>query len=120
MARKPQNTTWHKTKRYYESRGYAVVKTEYRDPFTRFVTHDLLGCIDCLALKPNEVIAIQYTSQSNHADRRKKILSLQSAGEPIAHWLTVLPLHIVSFKPDSDDPRIEILGKWSDDIFTTG
>lgn len=113
-------STWQKTKRFYEQRGYTLVKTEHRDAFAKFVTHDLLECIDALALKEGEVIALQYTNAGNHANHRNKINALIAAGKPIKYWLSALPLHLISFTPESEDPRIEILGKWGDEIFKTG
>jgi hypothetical protein len=120
MPKSKTLNTWQKTKKYYEARGYVLVKTEHRDAFAKFVTHDLLECIDALALKDGEVIGLQYTNAGNHANHRNKINALIAAGKPIKHWLSVLPLHLISFTPESEEPRIEILGKWADEIFTTG
>lgn len=87
--------------------GYQVVTTEHRDPFTRYVTHDLLECIDELAIGHNQVIGIQSTSASNHAARRNKITALINDNKPIRGWLAKCELWIISWYNDKDTPRIE-------------
>jgi hypothetical protein len=120
MPKQKTLNTWQKTKKYYEARGYTLVATEFRGVRQRFRKHDLLGCIDCLALKEGEVIGVQFTDNTSHGKHRTKIEALVTEGKPIKYWLSALPLHLISFTPDSEDPRIEILGKWCDEIFTTG
>jgi hypothetical protein len=65
------------TRRWLEAQGYLVGKTEYWNSFT-CRRHDLWGWCDMLAIKPNEITAVQSTSYSNIAARRNKIKSLDS------------------------------------------
>jgi hypothetical protein len=58
--------------------GYMAAVTERFNSFTKR-RHDLFEFIDILAVKQNEVIGVQTTSQSNVGARIKKICALQSA-----------------------------------------
>ena len=40
---------------------------------TKFLKRDLFNCIDILALKGGETLAVQVTSHSNHANRATKV-----------------------------------------------
>lgn len=51
--------------------GYRVHITEH---YSRGLKHDLFGFCDILALRENEVLAVQVTSGSNVAARVKKIM----------------------------------------------
>jgi hypothetical protein len=50
--------------------GYECFITEH---FARGLRHDLFGWCDFLALKPDEVVAVQVTSRSNVSARVEKI-----------------------------------------------
>jgi hypothetical protein len=64
-------------------RGYAVEKVEQRLTFRGFITRDLFGCIDLIAVRRGEIVGVQTTSRSNLAARRTKAL-----GSPgLAAWL---------------------------------
>jgi hypothetical protein len=55
-------------------RGYAVEKVEQRLTFKGFITRDLFGCIDLIAVRRGEIVGVQTTSRSNLAARRAKAL----------------------------------------------
>ncbi len=59
-------------------RGYMVAITEKWNPFAK-IRQDLFGFIDLLAIRGNEVLAVQTTSGTNVAARVAKIVSLQAA-----------------------------------------
>lgn len=59
-------------------RGWRVDVVERR--LGSFVTKDLFGFIDLLAIKDEEVLAVQTTSSSNVAARVKKIGSVDLEG----------------------------------------
>lgn len=40
---------------------------------TKLLKRDLFNCIDILALRGNETLAVQVTSHSNHANRATKV-----------------------------------------------
>ena len=63
---------------YLRKAGWLAEVTERWNPHAR-IRRDLFGFCDVLAIKGNEVMAIQATSQSNVTARIKKILSLPSA-----------------------------------------
>ncbi len=64
-------------------RGWTAQVVERRIPKS-FVTLDLFGCIDIIALTPSGIVGIQATSGSNHASRVTK-----SIAEPkLRDWLT--------------------------------
>jgi hypothetical protein len=54
--------------------GYLAEKVEQRLPRV-YVTRDLFGIIDVLAVRPGEVLGVQCTSGSNAAARVKKALA---------------------------------------------
>ena len=73
-------------------RGYVAEKVEQRLTFRGYVTRDLFGCIDLLAVRPGEIVGIQTTSRSNLASRRTKSLGcpglvafLQGGGRFVLH-----------------------------------
>jgi hypothetical protein len=61
-----------KTMDLYESRGYAVERTERYDAALKR-RFDLFGCVDAVALGRGETVAIQATSWDNVSARRKKM-----------------------------------------------
>lgn len=58
---------------FLRSQGFLVAVVEKYNHHAK-VTQDLFGVIDILAIRKNETLAIQTTSGSNLASRRKKIL----------------------------------------------
>lgn len=70
---------------YLRAKGFLVAVVEKYNHHAK-VTQDLFGVIDILAIRKNETLAIQTTSASNLASRRKKLLShenlplIQAAG----------------------------------------
>lgn len=70
---------------YLRAQGFLVAVVEKYNHHAK-VTQDLFGVIDILAIQKNETIAVQTTSGSNLASRRKKMLShenlplIQAAG----------------------------------------
>lgn len=70
---------------YLRAHGYLVAVVEKYNYHAK-VTQDLFGVIDILAIRKDETLAIQTTSGSNLASRRKKVLShenlplIQAAG----------------------------------------
>lgn len=69
-----------KTKALLEANGYSCYTVEHFGRHTKR-THDLLGCMDMVALRKGETLGVQITSHSNHASRRTKIYGLKSALE---------------------------------------
>jgi hypothetical protein len=64
-------------------RGYVVEKVEQRLTFRGFVTRDLFGCIDLIAVRWGEIVGVQTTSRNNLAARRRKALGCPG----LAAWL---------------------------------
>ena len=70
---------------FLRSQGFLVAVVEKYNHHAK-VTQDLFGVIDILDIRKNETIAVQTTSGSNLASRRKKMLShenlsrIQAAG----------------------------------------
>lgn len=60
--------------------GYHVEVVEKWNSFTK-TRKDLWGFIDLLAIKQNEVLAVQVTSASNMSARRKKIADHENVGK---------------------------------------
>jgi len=60
------------TRKRLVEQGYLVENVEQYNTFSRR-KNDLWGFIDFLAIKKNEVLAIQVTSKSNMSSRRRKI-----------------------------------------------
>ena len=85
----------HRSRALLESSSWLVDIVERR--ITRILTRDLFGCFDLLAVRGAETLAIQTTTASNMAARRKKVLAssflpaLRAAGWQIAlhGWRTV-------------------------------
>lgn len=62
------------------SRGYRAEVVEQRIPHC-FITRDLFGFIDILAIKGPEVLAVQTTSGAHVANRMTKIAECDSIAE---------------------------------------
>ena len=56
---------------------------------TPIIKKDLFGCIDILALKEGEVLAIQVTSAANHSARVKKVSESPYLADMLACGWTV-------------------------------
>lgn len=61
-----------RTLKHYRDLGYKCQVVEHWNPFAK-IRIDLFGFIDILAIKPDEIIGIQTTSDSGRSARRKKI-----------------------------------------------
>ncbi len=69
--------TWDLTQRECVKRRWHVERVDWRDRFGH--DHDLFGVFDALAFdpaEPGQTYAIQFTSASNRAARRKKVDAL--------------------------------------------
>jgi len=72
-----------RTLKLLRDEGWIAQSVQYWNSFAH-VRHDLFGFIDVLAIRDCETLAVQCTSASNHASRRKK-----SQDSPILKkWLT--------------------------------
>lgn len=62
------------TKKWLNDQGFHVedVETQQRHSFHK---NDLLGFADLLAIKKDQIVLVQVTSYSHHADRKKKIMN---------------------------------------------
>ncbi len=61
-----------RTLAHYRSLGFLVEKVEQQIPGT-FIKRDFLGCADLIACHPVQgIVALQVTSGTNHATRRRK------------------------------------------------
>lgn len=69
MGKRPSPTA--RTIAWYSDLGYTVDIVERR--ITSFVTRDLFGFIDLIAIRRDETLALQVTSASNVSARVKKI-----------------------------------------------
>ena len=59
------------------SEGWTCEITEHWNPFAR-IRKDLFGFIDLLAMRGDELLAVQTTSAANMSAREQKIRALQS------------------------------------------
>jgi hypothetical protein len=59
--------------------GYLVAITEKWNHFCK-IRQDMWGIIDLLAIKENEILAVQTTSASNMSARAKKIADSENIG----------------------------------------
>lgn len=76
--------------KYLRDKGYTVAITEKWNPHAR-VRQDLFGFVDLLAVRDGQTLAVQTTSASNLADRRKKVIEHENL--PIllsAGWQVVI------------------------------
>lgn len=70
--------------------GYLATVAERWNPHAR-VRQDLFGFVDILALRKGETLAIQTTTASNFAARRKKVLAHENFDAVIcAGWQVVV------------------------------
>jgi hypothetical protein len=60
--------------------GYLVENVEKYNTFSR-KKNDLWGFIDFLAIRRDEILAVQVTSKSNMSSRRKKITEHENVGK---------------------------------------
>ena len=77
--KKPAALTPRSTK-LLEDEGYTVARVEHYNAFTRR-TADLWQFVDLLAIRRNEVLAVQVTSAANRASRRTKIAESEYVGK---------------------------------------
>lgn len=77
--KKPANLN-QLTRKRLEEDGYLVENVEKYNTFSR-KKNDLWGFIDFLAIRRDEVLAIQTTSKSNMSARRKKIAEHENVGK---------------------------------------
>lgn len=75
MATSPTQLSLKKLK----EEGYLVAITERWNPFAK-IRQDMFGFIDLLAVRENEVLAVQTTSASNMSARAKKIADSENVG----------------------------------------
>jgi hypothetical protein len=74
------------------SRGWIPWVVEKWNPHAK-IKQDMYGCIDVIAITPDEIIGLQITSGSNHASRRAKCLE-----EPrMKDWCAVAGLEVWSY-----------------------
>lgn len=98
------------TVKWFVKKGFVHVPLETATKGKGYLTKDFLGCFDHLFMTDGGGFLVQSTSDSNHATRRKKILS-----SPYAYlWLRAFDqgVFVVSWKIDNGkagDPRIEEL-----------
>jgi len=77
--KKPANLNIPTRKRLTDL-GYLVENVEKYNTFSR-QKNDLWGFIDFLAIRRDEVLAIQVTSKANMSSRRKKIAEHENVGK---------------------------------------
>ena len=77
--KKPANLN-QQTRKRLEEDGYLVENVEKYNTFSR-KKNDLWGFIDFLAIRRDEVLAIQTTSKGNMSSRRKKIAEHENVGK---------------------------------------
>lgn len=65
--------------KYLESLGYLCHVVEKRIPGT-FITKDMYGFIDILAVRPGEILGVQATSADHVAHRVNKIAEHENVG----------------------------------------
>lgn len=68
-------STYVRSKKLLESRGYIVAKVEHWNAFAK-IRQDLFGFIDALAIKPGKTLAVQTTDYTNVSHRVNKIHAL--------------------------------------------
>ena len=68
------------TRKRLTEQGYLVENVEKYNTFSR-KKNDLWGFIDFLAIKRDEVLAIQVTSKNNMSARRKKMTEHENIGK---------------------------------------
>ncbi len=91
-----------RTLAYLRAEGYTVAITEHWNQWARRRV-DLWGFVDVLALRENETLAVQCTSDSNVSARVKKIADHENIG-PVrkAGWKVV----VMGWKAGRKEPRI--------------
>lgn len=71
------------TLKYLRSNGYTATVTERWNSFAK-IRQDLFGFIDVLAIKRNQILAVQCTSEHNILARIQKVIAMKEAAEWIA------------------------------------
>lgn len=91
-----------RTLAYLRAEGYTVAITEHWNQWARRRV-DLWGFVDVLALRENETLAVQCTSDSNVSARVKKIADHENIG-PVrkAGWKVI----VMGWKAGRKEPRI--------------
>lgn len=74
------------------SRGYMVAVTERWNPFAN-IRQDLFGFIDLLAIRGDEVLAVQTTTAANVSARVKKLTELPAVLRWVASPTRRLVIH---------------------------
>ena len=81
-AKKTKAAIYPKTIKLFKDRGYEVGSTEQFNFFTK-TSNDLFGFIDKLAIRANEILAIQITTDTHRSKHIRKM-----AEEPRSYkWL---------------------------------
>lgn len=91
-----------RTLAYLRAEGYTVAITEHWNQWARRRV-DLWGFVDVLALRENETLAVQCTSDSNVSARVKKIADHENIA-PVrkAGWKVI----VMGWKAGRKEPRI--------------
>ena len=63
--------------KWLRDRDYTATVVEKKVP-GRFISQDLFGCIDILAIKPGEILGVQATTATNQAARMTKARALDT------------------------------------------
>lgn len=88
--RKASKSPTQRSLKFLRDQGYVAEVVERRVPF-QFVTKDLFGFIDIVALKDEETLAVQATSGDNVAARVNKIIECEHlAAVRRANWRIVV------------------------------
>jgi len=100
-----------RTRDLFRSNGYIVDGVNRYEAYSGR-RHDFIGCVDLIAFNDEETIAIQATSASNRAARRKKLLGNEDA----KRWLASghRKLYLVTW--GLRKPRGETRPRWKENI----
>lgn len=74
MKRRGQSPTSRTLQHCEKKLGWIAGVVERRIPRV-FITKDLFGCIDVVAIAGSQIVGIQATTGAHHADRRAKALA---------------------------------------------
>jgi len=85
--------------------GYLVDIVEKTIPKT-YIKKDLYGFIDLLAIRKDEILGVQVTSDSNFASRRTKIQNHENLVTVLESGIRI---EVWGFKKGSTTPRIECI-----------
>jgi len=96
-------TVDQKTQRWLESQGYIWSKVECACIKPR-LKRDAFGFIDYIAINGKRIIGVQATDHTNFGKHVTKI----RAAEDFERVAAAMPIIMVGFKPDQDEPhRVE-------------